>query len=120
MIYDGVEHGGFFSVNWNEMYPSDFYTKQDEIYRRERPRLMPDTLTVPKRYLRKHITDLAQNDRRNMTRQIETFRQANPIKTRRKFPKRISFDKHQRCFRDTTTRNTSRSNRSSSHALIEH
>ena len=110
----------FFSVDWSELYPSDFYEKQDQIYRTERPRLMPDTLAVPKRYIRKHISDLAQADRRDMKRQIEAFRQGNPNTIRRKLLERISFDRIQQCFRVTTIDNIGRSSRSSCHAHTGH
>lgn len=118
-MYVGVELG-IFSVDWSKLYPNDFYDKQDKIYRTERLRLMPDTLPVPKRYIRKHIADLAQHDRRDMKRQIEAFRQANPNTIRRKLSERISFDRIQRYFRVSTIDNIGRSNRSSCHAYTEH
>ncbi|CAF3403952.1 unnamed protein product [Rotaria socialis] len=58
-------------VNWNELYENDHYIKQVEIYKRIRPTLLSNTLTVPKKSIRDHIASLAANDYFGIAQQVE-------------------------------------------------
>ena len=74
-----------FSVNWDALYPSDYYEQQETVYREKRIELSSDTLAVRKYYIRKYIEDLVENDRAGIRKQIEAFRQSNPRRSGRIF-----------------------------------
>ncbi len=66
-----------FSVDWNQLYNSDHYQIQEEIYKQQRPGLLTNTLIVPMQKIRGHIRDLAANNYARLNDQIDAFYQAN-------------------------------------------
>ncbi|CAF1498050.1 unnamed protein product [Rotaria magnacalcarata] len=70
-------------VNWNELYEGDHYLKQVEIYKRIRPTLLSNTLTVPKKHIRDHIVSLATNNYFGIAQQVEGFCRTNTTSSQR-------------------------------------
>lgn len=66
-----------FRVNWNAWYDKDHYNKQEEIYKKIRPTLLANTLTVPKENIRDHVTNIVANKGFGITQQVEGFYQTN-------------------------------------------
>jgi hypothetical protein len=62
-----------YRVDWNALYDANHYTKQDEIYKKTRPTLLSNTLSVPTGRIREHIRSLSNNSYNGIREQVEAF-----------------------------------------------
>ena len=92
-----------FSIDWSEPYESDFYVKQETIYRKNRIELSSNSLAIPKRCIRRHIEILEKDNHSGVKNEIEEFRKTNPSKSSRNVWRKFHPIELNTCFRKSTS-----------------